>query len=268
MAANKFDESKDYFAVLGVHPQACDKTIKLAYRRMARRYHPDVSKIHNAVVKFQEISEAFEVLTKHKEAYYRSFNLRRGRSRASSGYTKPTARSARQKNSGTAQSKQKPFSNRPYSKAPLKGKDRVITYPLTLRYAIRLLKIGHFYIPGLKVRMKFTREALQGKTFRIKRRGYPGLFGGENGDYHVKFKLSISTLTWELKGADIYGEIKVPATLLSSGSSLELDSPSGIMKVTVPQDYSLDRYIRVENMGLPADLKNSAGHLYTKLVAA
>ncbi len=264
MAANRFDESKDYFAVLGVHPQACDKTIKLAYRRMARRYHPDVSKIHNAVVKFQEISEAFEVLTKHKEAYYRLFNLRRARS----NYGQSSDRTRTQKNSGTGQAKQKPFSNRPYSKAPLRGKDRVITYPLTLRYAIRLLKLGYFYIPGLKVRMKFTREALEGKTFRIKGRGYPGLFGGENGDYHVKFKLSISTLTWELKGADIYGEIKVPATLLNSGSLLELDSPSGIMKLVVPEDHSQDNYIRVDNMGLPADLNNTAGHLYTKLVAA
>ncbi len=50
----------------------------------------------------------------------------------------------------------------------MRGKDRVITYPLTLRYAIRLLKIGYFYIPGLKVKMKFTREAFADKTFRLK----------------------------------------------------------------------------------------------------
>ena len=77
IALNNFDSTKDYFAVLGVHHDACDKTIKLAYRKMARRYHPDVSKIYNAVVKFQEVAEAFEVLTKkHKESYCRTLKSR------------------------------------------------------------------------------------------------------------------------------------------------------------------------------------------------
>lgn len=259
MLNNRYDVTKDYFALLGVHHQACEKTIKQAYRKMARRYHPDVSKIHNATQKFQEISEAYEVLTKYREAYWREFSLRnrihqgtRQTKRQQSRYTDG------HRTEGGFWKKQ----------TPIRGKDRVITYPLTLRYAIRLLKIGYFYIPGLKVKMRFTREAFLNKTFRLKGKGYHGLFGGERGDYLVRFQLKLDSLKWELKGCDIYGTIQVPSTLLVPGNELQLESPAGAMTVTVPNNYSSTEYIMVKGMGLPGDESHLAGHLYAKLIAA
>src|SRR5262245_22945821 len=57
-------EFKDYYAILGVDRSADDKTIKSAYRRLARKYHPDVAKGKDAGgEKFKEISEAYEVLS-------------------------------------------------------------------------------------------------------------------------------------------------------------------------------------------------------------
>lgn len=254
-----FDSSKDYFAILGIHPEASDGIIKQAYRKMARRYHPDVSKIHNATQKFQEVSEAFEVLTKHKEAYWKAFcrlNQTRPHNVRGDSFKKHSRHQTKASSSGA------------YHRQPIRGKDRVITYPLTLRYAIRLLKLGYFYIPGLKVRMKFTREAFSGKTFRIKSKGYPGLYGGENGDYLVKFNLKMTGMKWELRGPDIYGTIDVPRPMLTEGNRLELESPAGLMKLTVPVNYSPKEYIRVENMGLPGDEMNRPGHLYARLNAA
>lgn len=257
MLNKRYDASKDYFALLGVHQQACEKTIKQAYRKMARRYHPDVSKIHNATEKFQEISEAYEVLTKFRDAYWRDYSRNHG--------------SHRQTNQSQSSSKQQQGQSghtRWRKQTPMRGKDRVITYPLTLRYAIRLLKIGYFYIPGLKVKMKFTREAFADKTFRLKGKGYQGLFGGDPGDYLVRFKLKLDSLNWTLKGNDIYGTIQVPSTLLVPGGELELESPAGQMTVQVPINYSSDEYIKVLNMGLPGDETNVPGHLYAKLIAA
>lgn len=57
-------EFKDYYAVLGVDPAADDKAIKTAYRKLAKQYHPDVSKHPQAEEKFKEIAEAYEVLHK------------------------------------------------------------------------------------------------------------------------------------------------------------------------------------------------------------
>jgi curved DNA-binding protein len=53
---------KDYYKILGLEPTADDKAIKVAYRKLARKYHPDVSKEAGAEEKFKEASEAYEVL--------------------------------------------------------------------------------------------------------------------------------------------------------------------------------------------------------------
>ena len=54
---------KDYYKILGVDRKADDKTIKSAYRRLARKYHPDVAKTKDATERFKEVSEAYEVLS-------------------------------------------------------------------------------------------------------------------------------------------------------------------------------------------------------------
>jgi DnaJ-class molecular chaperone len=56
-------EFKDYYKILGVDRKADDKTIKSAYRRLARKHHPDVAQTKDATERFKEISEAYEVLS-------------------------------------------------------------------------------------------------------------------------------------------------------------------------------------------------------------
>ena len=54
---------KDYYGILGVDRKADDKTIKSAYRRLARKHHPDVAKGKDTADRFKEINEAYEVLS-------------------------------------------------------------------------------------------------------------------------------------------------------------------------------------------------------------
>src|SRR5258705_9936009 len=54
---------KDYYKILGVPKTADDKAIKTAYRRLARKHHPDVAKGKESAARFQEVSEAYEVLS-------------------------------------------------------------------------------------------------------------------------------------------------------------------------------------------------------------
>src|SRR3990167_6763272 len=56
-------EFKDYYKILGVDRNADNKTIKSAYRRLARRHHPDVAKSKDGAERFKELSEAYEVLS-------------------------------------------------------------------------------------------------------------------------------------------------------------------------------------------------------------
>src|SRR5579862_8229655 len=64
-------EFKDYYTTLGLSRTATDEEIKRAYRKLARKYHPDVSKEKNAEERFKEVQEAYEVLKdpKKREAY-------------------------------------------------------------------------------------------------------------------------------------------------------------------------------------------------------
>ncbi|WP_238696225.1 DnaJ domain-containing protein [Thiomicrorhabdus sediminis] len=293
-----YDINIDYFAILGVHYGACSKTVKLAYRKMARRYHPDVSKIHDAQARFQEIAAAYEILSKYRDAYCREFDLRRNQQRRRTGYQQASPRnkthtqadshkrsSANQKTSSrteqkqyaedadkqTDDGKQYQYSSSDYQSAfkyqkPINGKNRVITYPLTLRYAIRLLNLGSFYIPGLKVKMKFNRQAFDEKTFRLEGKGYSGLFGGVPGDYLVKFNIKIDSSRYKLDQGDIYGTFVVPKSMLQPGKKISLDTVAGKLDVVVPKNYSAEKFIKIKGMGLPADEEHKAGDFYARLL--
>lgn len=263
-----YNSNIDYFAVLGIHKEACPKTVKQAYRKLARRYHPDVSKLHDAKKKFQEVAEAYEILSKYRDAYWRDFELRNRAHFSQNPFDETSA--TREK----TQAKQKSSDKTSYSSngyrthRPIDGKDRLITYPLTLRYAIRLLRLQSFYIPSLKVKMKFTREALMGKTFRLRGKGYSGLFGGKPGDFLVRFEIKNDNIKWQLEGADIYGTFNVAEPLLTEGNQIKLEAPSGSVSIKVPSNYTPDTFIRIDNMGLPSDETGQAGHLYARLIAA
>jgi curved DNA-binding protein len=268
-----YNPTMDYFAVLGVHQGACEQSVKLAYRKMARRYHPDVSKIVDAKARFQEIAEAYEVLSKHRQAYCRDFEQARLRKRAfAQPKTKPShkPRESRDTAEAASQAQDEPYARQAARRTPkpLDGKNRLITYPLTLRYAIRLLKLGVFYVPGLKLNMKFTRQAFEGKTFRISGKGYSGLFGGKAGDYLVRFSINIDSLRYQLNGADIYATFIVAKSQLTPGNQLNLHAPSGHFSLQVPYDYQPEQLIKVPDMGLPADQQQRAGHLYARLLTS
>jgi len=301
-----YDININYFAVLGVHYDASPQAVKQAYRKMARRYHPDVSKIHDAQSRFQEIAEAYEILTKCREAYCHEYDLLQASTRArnlsrqavkqpetenvqANGESEvksssvPSSRPVKRKPSVYTDddqaelndNKQQP--NRTESNAtrshsayrtqvPIDGKDRVITYPLTLRYAIRLLNLGTFYIPGLKMNMKFDRRAFNGKKFRIEGRGYSGLFGGKSGDFLVSFDIKIDPERYQLEEGDIYSSHTVMRNAFSLDNEIRLDTVTGRVEVKLPDDYSDKHFIKVPGKGLPADSHTPAGDLYLRFI--
>ena len=311
-----FDKSIDYFALLGVHFDADETIVKKGYRKMARRYHPDVSQLDDATSRFQEVANAYEVLTKFRDDYVRARKThltteqwvkdRREREAsrpqshsrnqqsqtqsqqsANQGYnfykdyqrhTDSSGHSSQNQSQNHRQYRQEEFdfddkkskhsSDNAHSDtifgrrlAPIDGKDRVVEYPLTLRYAIRLLKNGVFHLPGLQVQMRFDRRALEGKRFRLSGLGYKGLFGGKSGDFIVKFDVKVQTERFHLNGADIIASYQVPEILLTEGNILSLDSPAGRIEWAVETEKLKQQPVVFKGLGLPEDRVHPAGNL-------
>ena len=311
-----FDPSQDYFAALGVHFGAPEEQVKKAYRRLARRFHPDVSKVFDAKQKFQEVAAAYEVLIRHRDAYCehylalqkqqhaQSHSVSREKSEAASNssnrkqtrshygdqphsenrshfgqegqdrhyqdtsfHDKHSAES-RSHSKGSQSSQQSAYDEKSFDghvHRPIDGKDRLVEYPLTLRFAIRQLKLGSFFLPGLKVRMKFTRQAFEGKTFRIAGRGYKGLYGGKDGDYLVKFKISLDAQRYKLRDNHLYARFFLAESSFVEGAFVDLDTPMGPVRFQIPEGFSHKQFYCIPKMGLPADEKNSATDLYIML---
>ena len=331
----QFDANIDYFALLGVAYDAQADEVKKGYRKMARRYHPDVSTLSDAQSRFQDVANAYEILTKYREAYLRarkvllttrewerqrqerekakqqqasqarrSYEQMRaeyerthsGRDYAQTRSTQQTTDNRYGRNTGQSESfterrstqsqdaqsyrshqpQQQSQSQSSHAKqsesassdttfnrrlAPINGKDREVHYPLTLRYAIRLLKAGVFHIPGLNIKMRFTRTAFLGKRFRLKGRGYKGLFGGESGDFYVSFDIKTKTDRFTLIDADIHAVYQVPHVLLKPGHKLSLDSPGGMLEWIVDAQMLEQQPVRFKGWGLPAEGTLPAGDL-------
>lgn len=258
-----FDAEKDYYSVLGV-AQACElSVIKAAFRKLAKQYHPDVSNHPLATSRFQEVSEAYEVLSRHRQAYDAAVQ--------SLAQAAQQAQQQRQQGHHHASPHQRSSSSH-HSSAQFdhwtpqtgRGRDRNMVYPLTLKYAFRLLREGSFLIPSLNTRLAFDSSALSNKEFRFPGKGFPGLFGGPAGDYIVSFKLTHHA-PFKIRGGDLYMLIKIPRSLWATGGDIYYDTPSGLFKVAIAKQVKVGSYIRFKNKGLPADRHQPGGHLYAKV---
>jgi curved DNA-binding protein len=265
-----FDAQKDYYAVLGVTRASELAIIKTAFRKLARQYHPDVSDHPLAKRRFQEVSEAYDVLSRHRQAYDEATQALQ---RAAQDAIRQSHHDAF-KNKNNQQNQQQHRYHKPNNDADgnfghwepdtIAGRDRNMVYPLTLKYAFRLLKEGYFLVPSLNSRVPFDSSALTGKQYRFPGKGFPGLFGGRAGDYVVSFKLTHHS-TFKIRGGDLYMLLKIPQTLWQNGGEMYFDAPTGLFKVKIAKQVTVGSYIRFPNKGLPPDRHQPGGHLYAKV---
>lgn len=266
-----FDAGKDYYAVLGVSQVSELSVIKTAFRKLAREFHPDVSSHPLAKSRFQEISEAYDVLSRYRDAYddavkalqeAASIAAKRAQQR---GYTEDVRTSSSQRaRTQTHSSTHSKASFGHWSPDSISGRDRNMVYPLTLKYAFKLLMEGYFLVPSLNTKLPFDSSALNGKTYRFPGKGFPGLFGGKAGDYVVSFKLTHHA-PFKIRGGDLYMLLKVPRKIWDTGGEMYFDAPSGLFKVKIPKMVKIGSYIRFSNKGLPKDRHQAGGHLYAKV---
>jgi curved DNA-binding protein len=259
-----FDAEKDYYAILGVGQESELAVIKAAFRKLARQYHPDVSDHPLAKSRFQEVSEAYDVLSRHRPNYDAA--ARALQIAAKEALARRTTQGF-QNRSSTEPRFQPPPKHTTFGHwepDTISGRDRNMVYPLTLKYAFRLLREGFFLVPSLNAKVPFDSSALTGKQYRFPGKGFPGLFGGRAGDYVVSFKLTHHS-AFKIRGGDLYMLLKVPQTLWQTGGEMYFDAPTGLFKVKIAKQVAAGSYIRFPFKGLPTDRHQVGGHLYAKV---
>ncbi len=261
-------EYRDYYAVLGVDRKASADDIKKAYRRLARKYHPDVNSEPDAEDKFKEMGEAYEVLSDpEKRAAYDALganwqdhqNFRpppdweQQFSFGGGGFT--------QHDSGFSDFFETLFGNHDFRSqgrraGGFKGADEHARVGITLEEAFRRESVEITVPqPGGKqrrLRVKIPPGAADGKRVRLKGQGGPGVGRGEPGDLFVEFRL-VPHPQFRAEGRDIHYELPVTPWEAALGTELKVPTLAGDVKLKIPPGSQGGNRLRLKGRGLPGE---------------
>ena len=271
---------KDYYAVMGVERDASQDDIKRAYRKLARKYHPDVSKEADAEARFKELGEAYEVLKDpEKRAAYDKlgkdwkagqdfrpppdwnegfefhggeftgatgedfsdfFDTLFGRGAAGGGFGRASGHSFRARGEDT------------YAKILIDledaftGKSRAVSLEHT--------EIGPDGRPSVKQRtlnVRIPKGVRQGQHIRLAGQGSPGIGGGERGDLYLEIEFRPHRY-YRVEGRDVFIDLPVAPWEAALGSTVKARTPSGYVDLTIPPNSANGRKLRLKERGIPA----------------
>jgi curved DNA-binding protein len=267
---------KDYYKVLGVARGAGEDEIKKAYRKLARKYHPDVSKEPNAKEKFQEVSEAYETLRdKDKRAAYDSLGsgFRPGQDfrpppgwfdRFGSG-GQEDLRDADLSDLfeqmglfGRAGARRQGFGR----SARIPGEDYEAVVHLTIEDAARGVE-HELHLNGQAFRARIPRGATNGQRLRLRGKGGPGMNGGAPGDLYLHIVLDPHPL-YKASGHDLDLDVPIAPWEAALGAQVDVPTLDGTVRMKVPPGSQSGQKLRLAGKGLPRP-GGGAGDLYAVL---
>ncbi|MBT8147839.1 MAG: DnaJ domain-containing protein [Gammaproteobacteria bacterium] len=286
-------EFKDYYDILGVKSDDDKPTIKKAYRRLARKYHPDVSSEHNAEKKFKEVSEAYEVLgddTKRAE-----YDQLRRYGRKGESFTPPPDWDGFSGGGAEDSAYQGDFSeffenifgggfagarhsSRGFTGSEdfhsTRGQDVEIDMPVFLEDTIKdeaktiEYRLPHYGATGRledikkTLRVKIPKGVNDGERIRLKDQGGPGFGNGPAGDLYLKIKLVPHPL-FDVAGPDLSLTLPITPWEAALGANVTVPTLSGKINLNIKPDSQSGTRMRVKGKGLPG--KNAPGDLYVIL---
>lgn len=244
-------EFKDYYKVLGVSPDADDKTIRSAYRRLARKYHPDVSKEPGAEEKFKAANEAHEVLgNKERRAEYD--RLRANGYRPGDQYQPPHWDS--QSYAGRAQGD---FGDSGFSDffEALFGRARAGRGPVGPAPEVRAhldIDLESAYagasqrvdVNGRTLEIKIPAGIAAGQVIRLKGQG------GQGRDLLIEIGYRPHP-TYEVEGRNIIVRRRISPWDAALGASIEVPTLGGPVQLNVPSGSDSGLRLRLRGRGMP-----------------
>ena len=267
---------KDYYKILGVARGASEDEIKKAYRKLARKYHPDVSKEANAKEKFQEVSEAYETLRdKEKRAAYDSL----GSHRPGQDFRPPPDWFDRFGSGRSEDLRDVDLSDlfesmgifgraqgrgfRPGGRnMAFPGEDFEVAVHLSLEEAFRGTE-REFRLDSRTIHARIPRGATDGQRLRLRGKGGPGVNGGPPGDLYLHIALDPHPL-YRVSGHDLDIEVPVAPWEAALGTEIEIPTLEGRVSMKVPPGSKGGQKFRLAGKGL-ARPNGGAGDLYAVL---
>jgi curved DNA-binding protein len=280
--------AKDHYSVLGVPRTAKPDAIQRAYRKLARKYHPDVNREPDAADKFKEIGEAYDTLSDPETrarydrfgADYRQYagsgaDSEAGGAGWGSGGPRPGPRPGRGPYGGAHVDMGGDVDwedllggwFRQHGAGPAPGSDHEAELRLTLEEAIRggrrTVRLAE---PGGETRnydVDVPPGVVDGQRIRLAGEGAGGRDGGRPGDLFLTVSIQPDA-RYRLKGRDIHFDLPVTPSEAALGARIKVNAPGGPVTMTVPEGSSSGRRLRLRGQGLP-DPKGQPGNLYAEI---
>jgi curved DNA-binding protein len=282
-------EFKDYYQIMGVPRDATEAQIKQAYRKLARKYHPDVSKEKDAEARFKEVGEAYEVLkSPEKRAAYDQL----GKGHSSGEDFRPPPdwgagfefRGAGGRESDYSDFFESLFGGRapPGSGSsrgtfrPGRGEDHhakvLLDLDATLHGGARQLTLripeldaeGRLRSKDRVLSVQVPKGILAGQHIRLAGQGARAEGEGTPGDLFIEVEFQPHPL-YRIDGRDLYLDLPVAPWEAALGATAKTPTPAGVVDLKIPAGSHAGSKLRLKGRGIPA---SPAGDLYVVLQIA
>jgi len=268
-------EFKDYYTIMGVQRDATQDEIKRAYRKLARKYHPDVSKEPDAEAHFKEIGEAYEVLKDpEKRAAYDQLGANwkagqdfrpppdwnQGFEFHGGGFTDADASQfsdffeslfGHGVGRGGGRVRFDMRGEDTYAKVLIDLEDAYhgATRTLTLQHT-ELSPDGHPQLKERTLKVRIPKGVRQGQHIRLAGQGSPGIGKGEPGDLYLQIEFRPHPL-YRVEGTDVFLNLPVAPWEAALGAKMKIPTPTGTVDLKIPSGSNDGRKLRLKGLGIP-----------------
>ncbi len=263
----------DYYKILGITRNASEKEIKAAYRKLARKYHPDLNpNDKEAERKFKEVNEANEVLSnpENKKKYDQY-----GKDWKHAGEFEKARQQQRQQR--TYQHTSSPFDEGDFSdffeamfgagsrqgrqSVRFRGQDYHAEMHLNLRDVFTTNK-RVLTLNGRNIRITIPAGVANGQEIKIKGHGGPGINGGPHGDLYIKFLIDNNT-SFKRDKNDLFTTVDLDLYTAILGGEITIDTFDGKVKIKVKPETQNNTKVKLAGKGFPVYKKDGEyGNLY------
>lgn len=259
----------DYYNVLNISKNASEKDVKQAYRKLARKFHPDLNpNDKEAEKKFKEINEANEVLSnaEHRKKYdtygeqwqhAEEFE----KAKQQEKYAKSTGNSGRYAEEDFSDFFENMFAGARQQKTTFRGQDFNAALQLDLKEVFTTHK-RTLTINNKNIRITIPAGLENGQVIKIPGYGGKGTNGGPNGDVYIQFSI-INTTNFKRDGDHLHTTVNLDLYTALLGGSMMVQTLEGAVKLTVKPETQNGTKVKLKGKGFPKYKKEGQfGDLY------